>query len=46
MWTAQFVLVVAALVALVVHVLDRTGRAPLWVSVLLLILAALVRGFA
>lgn len=40
------ILLVAALIALLVHVVDRTGRAPLWVSVLLLLLAALVRGFA
>ena len=43
MWTAHFVLLVAALGALLVHVLDRTGRVPLWVAVLLLILAALLR---
>jgi uncharacterized membrane protein YwaF len=36
-------LLVAAAVALIVHLLDRSGRTPLWVAVLLLILAALVK---
>lgn len=41
MWTASVVLLIAALGALIVHVIN--GRAPLWVAVLLVILAALLR---